>query len=98
MGSLLSEAAYWIGEVTRKYSVMNLFWEQQFFPGMTVCYLSKSADSWSIDFQMFHAPEKSVLALRSYFLLRSSSNASESMLDPGKHIIDRRTMDPRFDD
>ena len=47
---------------------------------------------------MFHAPEKSVLALRSYFLLRSSSNASESMLDPGKHIIDRRTMDPRFDD
>lgn len=68
------------------------------FPGMTVCYLSKSADSWSIDFQMFHAPEKSVLALRSYFLLRSSSNASESMLDPGKHIIDRRTMDPRFDD
>ena len=97
MGSLLSEA-YWIGEVTRKYSVMNLFWEQQFFPGMTVCYLSKSTGSWSIDFQLFHAPGKGVLDLRSYFLLRSSCNVSESTLDLGKHTIDCRTMDPRFYD
>ena len=47
---------------------------------------------------LFHGPGKGVLALRSYFLLRSSSNVSESILDPGKHITDRRTMDPRFDD
>ena len=63
------------------------------FPGMTVC-----TDSWSMDFQLFHAPGKGVLAPRSYFLLRSSSNVSESILDPQKHIIDRRTMDPCFYD